>query len=507
MTPESLRASIAYHPCLYEVLREVCSNLRPVSYLEIGVKEGDSLLTVLEASEGSVRKLTLCDIWKGEGGYGHLSHEHIELLLRELNFSGDVEFLDGDSRDTIPTLSGPYDLILIDGDHSMSGAQVDLKNTWPLLRVGGVLVYDDIGHSAHPHLEPVFKQWSERPDAKVLDMRYDRSSGTAFCRKVKTLVMQPNKPEEPKTAVVLRFGGFGDVLWATPVFRKLKEDGYKVILHTFSYAAPIVERDPNIDEIYVHPIAQVARQITMPPNSRVVDLIHLGHLLEGGYYFGCAMHSQAFEIGCESCELLKQQRDEDLGNVNYEENILVRADQRENPYCPSIYFTDEEIKDAHDFVQSEGWSDKFIVFWSAASTIEHKIYPYWYEVCEEFTRAHEDTLVYSVGNKETQGFQASGERIIPIAGDWKLRKSILLGTMADLIIGTETGYMNAVAHYDVPKIALLSHSSPNNLTKNWKNTTTLSPDVPCHPCHQMHFSKASCPISYIEVSKPEIRAK
>ena len=99
MNPESLRASIAYHPCLYEVLREVCSNLRPVSYLEIGVKEGDSLLTVLEASEGSVRKLTLCDIWKGEGGYGHLSHEHIELLLRELNYDGDgdraKEVLDG----------------------------------------------------------------------------------------------------------------------------------------------------------------------------------------------------------------------------------------------------------------------------------------------------------------------------------------------------------------------------------------------------------------------------
>ena len=67
--------------------------------------------------------------------------------------------------------------------------------------------------------------------------------------------------------------------------------------------------------------------------------------------------------------------------------------------------------------------------------------------------------------------------------------------------------MNAVAHYDVPKICLLSHSSPNNLTKNWKNTMTLSPDVPCHPCHQMHFSRASCPLSYVEVSKPEIRAK
>jgi len=39
----------------------------------------------------------------------------------------------------------------------------------------------------------------------------------------------------------------------------------------------------------------------------------------------------------------------------------------------------------------------------------------------------------------------------------------------------------------VPKIVTMSHSSPEMLTKHWKNTISLEPqNVFCYPCRMMH---------------------
>jgi len=61
---------------------------------------------------------------------------------------------------------------------------------------------------------------------------------------------------------------------------------------------------------------------------------------------------------------------------------------------------------------------------------------------------------------------------------------------ADLIIGTETGLLNAAGFMDTPKIITLSHSSPEMLTKHWKNTIALQQPkgvgCPKSPCRQLH---------------------
>ena len=65
--------------------------------------------------------------------------------MEKLKFSGRIEFLDGLSHDLIPTISRRrrFDLILVDGDHSVGAAADDVANVWPLLKVGGLLVLDD----------------------------------------------------------------------------------------------------------------------------------------------------------------------------------------------------------------------------------------------------------------------------------------------------------------------------------------------------------------------------
>lgn len=65
--------------------------------------------------------------------------------------------------------------------------------------------------------------------------------------------------------------------------------------------------------------------------------------------------------------------------------------------------------------------------------------------------------------------------------------------VADLVVGSETGVMNAVAFLNVPKIVTLSHSSHENLTRDWVNCSALTPvNTPCYPCHRMQYGFEFC---------------
>ena len=133
------------HPSTYEALDRAARALHPTSYLEIGVHDGASMLATLSAAP--ITRLVLCDLWPGR------THAHINRVLEYLNYRGSVRFLSGDSRVLIPRLpvTEPFDMILVDGDHSIEMALTDVRNTVPLLRVGGYLVLDD---SSRPELAP-----------------------------------------------------------------------------------------------------------------------------------------------------------------------------------------------------------------------------------------------------------------------------------------------------------------------------------------------------------------
>jgi ADP-heptose:LPS heptosyltransferase len=84
-------------------------------------------------------------------------------------------------------------------------------------------------------------------------------------------------------------------------------------------------------------------------------------------------------------------------------------------------------------------------------------------------------------------------RVHCMSGKYTIRQSMSLLAECAVVIGPETGMLNAAAHMDVPKIVLLSHSSANNLTKHWVNTVAVEPqNTACYPCHKMHYSFEHC---------------
>ena len=126
-------------------------------YMEIGVRDGDSLRCVIENAT-ALEVVYMCDTWGSEyGGTGRGDHSHIDRMLDGLAFFGGRVYLTGDSKETLPNLSHAWaDLILVDGDHSEAGAQADLENCQRFLSQGGRIVFHDTNHQAHPGLRQVF---------------------------------------------------------------------------------------------------------------------------------------------------------------------------------------------------------------------------------------------------------------------------------------------------------------------------------------------------------------
>ena len=60
-----------------------------------------------------------------------------------------------------------------------------------------------------------------------------------------------------KTACVVRYGGFGDMIQTASIFPRLKEQGYRVCLNVTERGSEISETDPNVDEILFQKTDQI----------------------------------------------------------------------------------------------------------------------------------------------------------------------------------------------------------------------------------------------------------
>jgi len=171
----------AAHQVMLQFMKDHCGNHPPLSYLEIGVREGDSLRAVLDSSP-AIERVVCADNWGGSyGGTGRGGHGHIEEIVSRYG-SGvqSLRFLDGDSKETVPTLAGQrFDLILVDGDHSWDGAAADLRNVSSLVGPGGFVLFHDIAHPLHLYLDSLFDLWCSHY-AEEIDRCFKSLEGYGF---------------------------------------------------------------------------------------------------------------------------------------------------------------------------------------------------------------------------------------------------------------------------------------------------------------------------------------
>tara|TARA_Y100001951_G_scaffold20460_1_gene15498 strand:+ start:358 stop:1443 length:1086 start_codon:yes stop_codon:yes gene_type:complete len=309
---------------------------------------------------------------------------------------------------------------------------------------------------------------------------------------------------EVKTACVVRYGGFGDMIQTASIFPRLKEQGYRVCLNVTERGSEISETDPNVDEILFQKTDQI-------PGNRLTEywekmspcfdkFIQLSESIEGKLLI---IGPRFEQLNGETVRVPADPRFFDLNkeeihkicNKNYMEETHDVA-QVPHEFAPKFFPTKKEIKWARD--TRRRMKSKNVIVWSLSGSSVHKVYPWTDQVISRILLSGKDVSFVTVGDELCQLLELGWEKekkVITKSGKWSIRKTLAFLEVCDIVIGPETGVLNSASTLDCHKIVMLSHSSKENLSKHWNNTTTLEPDYYpgfCYPCHKMHYGFKTC---------------
>lgn len=298
---------------------------------------------------------------------------------------------------------------------------------------------------------------------------------------------------EGPTACVCRFGGFGDHMMAANILPGLKRQGFHVTYMTTPKGFDMLKCDPHVDEWLIQDKDQV-------PNHELADywetwgakfdrFVNLSESVEGTLLAipGRANHAWPTPV--------RQAR---LGTVNYLDFHAELA-QVELTQEARFYPTEEEeVQTLNRLGAMTEGADAFFVLWVLAGSSVHKVYPHMDSVIAKTMLDCPEAHVILVGDETCKLLEQGWElepRVHRLAGELSIRDTIALAQQCDAVVGPETGVLNAVAFDPMVKVCMLSHSSRENLTRDWVNTATIEPlhAPPCFPCHQLHYGDKYCP--------------
>ena len=290
-----------------------------------------------------------------------------------------------------------------------------------------------------------------------------------------------DKPE--KTVCVCRYGGFGDTIQTSSILPGLKKQGYHITMMTVASGYELLKHDPNVDDWIIQDKDQVPNdelpQYWAAQEKRFDRFINLSETVEGTFLAipGRTNHQWPDHI-----------RKEFL-NQNYLEFTHKYAQVPLKPQN-TFYATNKEVKKA---LKEKG--DKKVILWVLAGSSVHKTWPYLDNAIARIL-TETDYDIYMVGGTECKLLEQGWEdesRIHRRSGEWSIRETLVFSEICDMVVGPETGIMNGVSLLDMPKILFLSHSSIENLSRDWNNTKSLTPTgCDCYPCHQLHYGVKEC---------------
>lgn len=295
--------------------------------------------------------------------------------------------------------------------------------------------------------------------------------------------------DEMKKCLIIRLAAIGDAIQSTVILPLLKRDGYEVHYYGKSYSEDVLRHNPHIDKFIVHDDSIPNGQPLLDHFDKISEgydkVVNLTGSIEGGLL--------AVE-GRPEFDLPHDERHSRY-NKNYYDRQLELAGYSDTGKKGELYFTPAERGWANDIRKK--YRGKFLILWSLSGSSYHKTYPYAENVAVALLNKYPRIQTISNGDAICAFLEWDHVRNKQSSGVWPIRKSMIMTKYADLVIAPETGILNAAGCFDTPKIALLSHSSSENLTKYFENCTNLHADVSCYPCHQMHYTQTSCPLGVI----------
>jgi ADP-heptose:LPS heptosyltransferase len=293
-----------------------------------------------------------------------------------------------------------------------------------------------------------------------------------------------------KSVCIVRYGAFGDMMQTSSILPALKEQGYHITLNVSPYGADVIRNDPHIDCLFI-------QENELVPNEKLADywgalsaqfdkFINLSESIE---------RSLLAYPGDKAFDWVKDFRDLVMGRVDYLDATHTIAGLMEYPKRPKFYPSAKEVKWSQDYRTKLGKLNK-VILWVLSGSSVHKYYPGMDAVIARLLLYHPEIRIVMVGDSACRLIECAWinePRIKLKSGTWSIRESLAFMQQCDLVVGTETGILNAAAYEQMKKVIILSHSSPDNLGGSWSNTSVIIPkECDCYPCHKIHYGWETC---------------
>jgi ADP-heptose:LPS heptosyltransferase len=288
-------------------------------------------------------------------------------------------------------------------------------------------------------------------------------------------------------AGIVRFGGIGDCLIAGSPAALLQRRGLRVEMISTEPSWKVYLHNPHIDKLSVKAKAE--------PCDRADEyevFANLNGSIEGLLAFkpSQAQFNYPAEVRRRLADRSYLEMTHDIAGVPHIFGPLFHPSEREREEAES---TKREIAEA-------------CVGWCLMGSRIDKAHPASHLILARLLRELELPVVMFGSPRDKEIAAMMRERVeasgtgtrhlyAAMGEEWTIRKSLSFAQRCDLMIGVDTGAMWAVAMESLPKIVLLGHASPTNVTRHWVNATTLSADpsrVPCWPCHCLHDNPRTC---------------
>lgn len=280
--------------------------------------------------------------------------------------------------------------------------------------------------------------------------------------------------------LIIRYGGFGDAIQASSILPELAVSGYEITWDASEHGEMVLRGNPHLDQIIVTPSGSV------PPQQ----LPEYWNARTNGFHRVINLCESVEEATLWSPRRLQFFHEDETrrrladGHC-YIEHIHKIAGTN-GPFVQKFYPTLPEKEEAQQY--------RGAVMVVLGGSAEYKRLVHATRLAVALRLLNKRVIL--AGGPREQELARDIAALVPgvlDATEWDIRTTMATAQVCDVVIGPETGVMNAVANEPCRKVLILSHSSPEQLAKHWENTMCIVPQVPCHPCHRLHETRKFCP--------------
>ncbi len=288
--------------------------------------------------------------------------------------------------------------------------------------------------------------------------------------------------------LIIRFSSIGDIVFTTAVVEGLSKKGYEIDFLTLAPYVPILECHPHI-----------SRVISVPRAASAKELRQIGSVLDSEGYgrifdLHGSLRSRLVRRGLsgERTTVYKKPRLKRLllfyfnwnrFNYNFEltEEYLKLAEAGEE-FRPTLYVDPDEKNRTSAWLRKIGVERPFLAVVPGAAW-PNKLWTS--EGYREFLNSYDGTVVVLGGEKDSICSHISDGQssVVNLQGKTDLRTSLVILSLADTVLGSDTGLIHAAEALETPVVMLSGPTSrETGANVRREGSTLLYSDVWCRPC-------------------------